>query len=263
MAVFIFSILEKKLHGGGYSSVSATLELMRTALDVGQFDYYQILQGLDYPIASNLEISYFLSSHKGTEFINAASEEDLTRSRDKYRYCLRWYFDKDGNPFHAATHLFSKVFVRLAANFNFQPRVPRVNDGERRLIIYRGWAHFCITYEAVRYILNYCETHPKFCDFFHHVYAPDESFFHTILYNNDELMKKTVRGRALRKEERNHFTLLNLTYFEYPHLVRVFKTVSEWPTLRDSGYLYFRKATSSESAELLDYIDSLHESERL
>ena len=41
--------------------------------------------------------------------------------------------------------------------------------------------------------------------------------------------------------------------------VTLFKEKKDWPKLRDSGFLYFRKA-SSESRELLDYIDQIHES---
>lgn len=36
-----------------------------------------------------------------------------------------------------------------------------------------------------------------------------------------------------------------------------FKEKKDWPKLRDSGFLFFRKA-SSESKELLDYIDEQH-----
>lgn len=49
----------------------------------------------------------------------------------------------------------------------------------------------------------------------------------------------------------------NLTYFEYPTEVTLFKEKKDWPKLRDSGFLFFRKV-SSESKELLDYIDEQH-----
>ena len=41
--------------------------------------------------------------------------------------------------------------------------------------------------------------------------------------------------------------------------VTLFKEKKDWPKLRDSGFLYFRKA-SGESRELLDYIDQIHAS---
>jgi len=52
-------------------------------------------------------------------------------------------------------------------------------------------------------------------------------------------------------------TLLNVTYFEYPVYVVLFKDKSDFDKLYSTNYLFFRKA-SSESKELLDYIDSYH-----
>ena len=49
----------------------------------------------------------------------------------------------------------------------------------------------------------------------------------------------------------------NLTYFEYPADVTLFTEKKDWPKLRDSGFLFFRKA-SSQSKELLDFIDEQH-----
>ena len=49
----------------------------------------------------------------------------------------------------------------------------------------------------------------------------------------------------------------NLTYFEYPVYVTLFKEKKDWEKLKRSGFLFFRKA-SSESKELLDFIDEEH-----
>ena len=246
---------------GGYSAIKATITLMESAIGIGEFDYYQILQGSDYPIASNKEISDYLDANKGKEFIKAVCEEDSTQNRDRHKYCLHWRLDSTTNPFRIMENNITKLLWRLIRNSSFLVPVPRIYDGERYMIIYRGWAQFCLSEETVRYILDYYYNHPKFIKFFKHVYAPDESFFHTIIFNNEELAKRTIAGGALSDADRSIKSMLNLTYFEYPTVVRVFKNVSEWPVLRDSGYLYFRKASSSESSELLDYIDSLHESE--
>lgn len=69
------------------------------------------------------------------------------------------------------------------------------------------------------------------------------------------LVKCTPDGKAITRPHLTNFE--NLTYFEYPTEVTLFKEKKDWPKLRDSGFLFFRKV-SSESKELLDYIDEQH-----
>ena len=125
-------------------------------------------------------------------------------------------------------------------------------DG-RKHHIFRGWAHFALTHEAVKYVLDFSRIHPKFNEKFRSVYAPDESYFHTIIYNS-KFVDNTPHKGPISEEERNLKNLLNLTYFEYPAAVREFKSKDEYEYLKQTGYLYFRKV-SSASAELLDCID--------
>ena len=75
------------------SSVDAMLLLMRKAISTQSFDYYQILQGADYPIVSNEEISKYLNINKGTEFINAYCETNALSNKVKAKYILKWYLD--------------------------------------------------------------------------------------------------------------------------------------------------------------------------
>ena len=67
-------------------------------------------------------------------------------------------------------------------------------------------------------------------------------------------VKNTPNGRAVTKPYLSDFE--NLTYFEYPVTVTLFKEKKDWHKLRDSCFLYFRKA-SSDRRELLDYIDQI------
>lgn len=230
---------------------------MQCAVDVGGFDYYQILQGRDYPIANNNAISDFLEAHRGKDFINAVCEENSFSNKDRHKYALYWRLGPTANPLFLMEKIISKLSYKIVLRSHFLLPVPRIVDGDSKLLIYRGWAHFCLSDRTTKYVLEYNRNHPKIRRFFEHVYAADESFFHTIIFNNEELVKNTITGRVLNESERCLKAMLNLTYFEYPHYVRVFKDISEWPILRDSGYLYFRKVSSSNS-ELLDYIDALH-----
>ncbi len=124
--------------------------------------------------------------------------------------------------------------------------------------IFQGCAQFSITSELVEYILKFHDNNPQFNRYFKSMYAPDEAYFHTIIHNSDYV--KNVRKKNIPLNP--HLTdLENLTYFEYPDKVILFTQKEDYIKLKESGFLYFRKA-SSESNELLDYIDRIHVEEQ-
>lgn len=245
----------EKVYWAGFHSITATIQAYQTALDYGEFDYYQILQGLDYPIWSNREIDRFFEQNRGTEFIRAIDDTNATELMVRFRYVLYWKFDSE-NPFIKLYHNFN--FAQLLWFKHLLPvKKPYLSLHHKQYHIYRGWAHFALTDAAVRYIVDFYESNPEFNRYFEHVYAADESYFHTILFNSP-FVSKTVDGKPVAEEDRSYAAYLNLTYFEYPKEgVTVFTHKEDYKKLLDTGYPFFRKATSN-SHELLDYIDAEH-----
>ena len=86
-------LLDNRINVWWGASVDALLLLMRKAISTQSFDYYQILQGSDYPIVSNEEISKYLNTNIGTEFINAYCESNAFFNKVKAKYILKWYLD--------------------------------------------------------------------------------------------------------------------------------------------------------------------------
>lgn len=237
------------IYWAGWNSVLATIALMKEALESGA-DRYVILQGLDYPIFSNRQIKQFFTEHADTEFIKAVN---CTRSKiiPNYKLCYGyWFMDKGG--------LFTSVMARLTKYPNthgWKYRRGYYRYKGKKMEVYRGWAHIALTKSCVSYLLDFYRNNPKFNRYFKHVFAQDECYFHTIIYNSP-FAGKTVLGKAT--EDTYVYTeLMNLTYYEYPkYAVTVFKRREDYERLKQSGCLYFRKATS-ESKELLDYIDTI------
>lgn len=242
------------VYWAGYNSIQATVALLRAASDILQFDRYVLLQGADYPIRSNKEIEHFFAIHPDTEFIKAVSETKASNNSDKYKYVLKHYMDAPG--FWA--HIVNALTRRISKYWPFSLPAPRIRIDGKKCEIYRGWAQIALTDQAVRYILDFYGTHPKYNSFFKKVFAADESYFHTIIYNSP-FRAKTLDGHPLPESSRTIHGMLNLTYFEYPYFVRIYTKKEEFKLLYDSGFLYFRKA-GSESKELLDYIDNFHAS---
>ena len=236
------------VYWGGYSVIIATRSLIEEAYNY-KCDRYVIIHGADYPLYSNGHIAEFFEKHRDVEFINAV-DETIGNKREWYRYVPKNYLD---NP---------NIVKRLKNRVNVEywrsclPKIPAnctINYDGKEHHIYRGWAHFAITHECAEFILDFSRSHDEFNDFFKHVYVPDESYFHTIIYNSD-FVRNTVHGKPISEEERSLKSMLNLTYFEYPSSVREFKYADEFEYLRNTGCLFFRKATS-KSKELLDRID--------
>lgn len=243
------------IYWGGFNSVIATVETYREALSYAHFDYYQILQGLDYPICSNREIDTYLGKHQGREFIRAIDDTEATELIDIFRYEPHWNFDSDKLSSKILKY-FNIVQLKILKHiFCVKKRIIDV-DG-KPFHIYRGWAHFALSNDAVKYCVDFYDKHPEFNQYFRHIYSSDESYFHTIIFNSP-FLSKVIDGRSIPQSERSYNAYLNLTYFEYPKEgVVIFTKSSDYKKLRATGYLFFRKA-SSESKDLLDYIDQQH-----
>lgn len=255
------------VHWGGYSSIEATINLLKEALLKDKqekkngeegYDYFVILQGLEYPIRNNIEIHSFFENNNGKEFIKA---QNISLSYDPnsiHKYRFYWYLDNNGNVLITALHLLNTFFLKKLKIIPKLKKSYTQNNKKEKMDLYQGCAQFGITKILAEYIVEFNENNQKFNNYFKTVYAPDESYFHTIVYNSP-FIKNTIDGCAVTRDKLTDFS--NLTYFEYPSTVRLFTKKEDWQILSQTNFLFVRKV-SSASFELLDYIDSLHEKER-
>lgn len=255
-------VLENRVtvYWGGYSSVEATINLFRAALEKGSFDRFVILQGLDYPIKSNSEIHEFFEANKTTEFIRAQNISDCNNPKETHKYSLYWYLDRTDDKIKRIFHWFTnginyRIFLRTWIIPHFKKNYVKDRTG-KKMKIYQGSALFGTTQQLAEYIVHFHDENKGFNRYFQSMYAADESYFHTIVYNSP-FIEYTQDKKADTRSNLKVMDLKNLTYFEYPVIAILFTKKEDWPKLRDSGYLYFKKA-SSESKELLDYIDEQH-----
>ncbi len=239
---------------GSYSAIEATINLMRETVGKG-YDRIIILQGLEYPIKSNIEIDNFFVNNR-TEYMLAQNISNSTDFKEIHKYRLYWYLGKR-NIFIKLLHMMNCLCLK----FGKIPKLKKnyaIDKSGNHMQIYQGCAQFGITSELVEYILKFHDNNPKFNHYFKSMYAPDEAYFHTIVHNSD--YAKNVKKKDIPLNP--HLTdLENLTYFEYPDEVVLFTKKEDYIKLKESGFLYFRKA-SSASNELLDYIDRIHEKEQ-
>ncbi|MDT4373494.1 beta-1,6-N-acetylglucosaminyltransferase [Blautia coccoides] len=249
--VFIDNRIEN--YWGGFNSIIATMELIRAVLSNGKkFDRIVLLQGKDYPLHSPAYIHAFFQKHKSEEFCKAKNISISKKPRDYMKCCGYWYQDHKGR-------MYDKLIVRALGIFNTKLKIkyrsPFFKDGTECWDVYKGWAQFALTAECAEYVLSVYDSNLHFNRYMKHRFPPDEIYVHTILYNS--LYKERISTYSLipRKASTWKSSDLNLTYFEYPTTVTVFKNRNIFIELNGTNALFFRKAVLPESTELLDEID--------
>jgi hypothetical protein len=232
---------------GGYNSILATMRTIKLALSTDDYDRFVLLQGQDYPLYSPGEIHEFFEAHRDTEFCKAKDISASTDKKDYMKCCGFWLMD-------VKLSFLTKCVRALLHGFNavgIKYRSPVFKASAQTWNIYHGWAQFALTRDCIKYILNVHENNPAFNQYMKHRFPPDEIYIHSIIHNSPfkEKVPKDVVVRRSGEE-----TLLNLTYFEYPLYVTVFKDKEDYQWLRNTGCLFVRKVNST-STDLLDEID--------
>lgn len=242
-----------KVFWGGYNAIHASFELIRTALrNENGYDYYVMMQNLDYPIKTNAEIKHFFEEHKGKEFIRGCP---IARTKDwEFSRKYKLFYMKD-NPYGKASKknpiklLISIVEMLMSITTIGFDGIIHDNDG--KYDIYYGCAQWAITDECVKYLDNFERTHKRFNKRMKIMQFPDEEYFHTVVHNSN------FKERCYKHDEMQKRWLVNwrnLTYFEFPKEVTVL-TKADYQKLKNVPDLFCRKVRSDISRELLDELD--------
>ena len=243
----------QRVYWGGYNAVEATLALLRTALQSAQnYDYYVLLQNLDYPVRSNTYIEEFFKNYQGTEFIRGCK---IANTKD-WHYASKYkIYNQRDDDFYLTNK--SKVrkymrYLRLALmsiktiGFNGV-----IKENGHSYDIHYGAAQWAITRECAQYIIEFEKSHPKFNHTMKHIQFPDEEYFHTIVHNSK------FKYNCVKYDEPEQRWLVNwrnLHYFEFPKTVTVFNE-HDFEKIMKQDVLFVRKVRSGISDNLMDKID--------
>lgn len=233
---------------GGFNSIIVTIKLLKFAREHGGYSRYVLLQGQDFPLVSAEKIHAFFEENE-TEYCKA---KDITVSKKKGDYMKwagYWYMDCcSRNPFKMGLrYLFNRI-NRLGIRY----RKGTFDANGEPWHVYKGWAQFALTDSCVNHIISVYENNKAYNKFMKHRFPPDEIYIHTIIHNSP--FRNKVSNLPIYNREGKE-TLLNVTYFEYPDEVTVFKEASEYAWLKETGCLFVRKVNTSSNA-LLKEIES-------
>ena len=157
---------------GGWSFQDAIIRLIRDAFSNG-FDYYVLLSGNDYPIRPNSFLYNKLST--GDEFISMNKGFDLEKPEDRLKY---YYFDCfDRRNFRSVKTVFFYLMEKTSRLF-FQKKSYPFQQ------IYYGPSWWALSHDCLKFVLDQIDNNKDYIRFYKTCWAPDESFFQTIIGNS-------------------------------------------------------------------------------
>jgi len=234
---------EKRIpvYWGEFSGVQAILLLIRQALESPEYDYLILLSGSEYPLRSTNYIHTFLEENQGLEFINMLKMPAPGKPISRINR-LRLQSDKPVR----------RLAVRALARLGSFQRDYRKYLGS--LEPYSGLTWWALTRDACRYILEFVERNQPVVEFFQDVFAPEETFFHTILGNS--AFRCRIRRSLLYEDWRipgGHPAMItgqHVAFFEAQEIVCV-------NDFYGRGELLFARKFSDQTLNLIDRVDEM------
>lgn len=237
-----FSQRRIPVHWGEFSQIEATMLLLDEALFSSDYDYFVFLQGSTYPLRSGTYIQRFLEQNRGLEFMNAVKMPAPGYPLFKIN-TRRYPSDKPLRRF--ALRALAKLGL---AQRDYRKYLPGIEA-------YAGHACWALTRDACTYIRRFAASNVHFVEYFRNTFAPDESFFHTIIGNSPfrANLRKNLVYADWSASKGDHPSLLNdkhLRFFEAREKVWV---EDEW----GAGEMLFARKLSDDRLDLVERIDGM------
>lgn len=231
------------------SLVTATLRLMRDAAAARpDADYFVLLSGACYPLQPVHYIESYLAQHRGTEFIEVYGLPNAQFGKPLGR--LTHYWIKKGKPLARLRWPLQRLLNRILPPRDYTKAL----DGGEPVTGSQWW---CLSGDAVRYVLDYNERRPALYRFCKYVDCSDEFFFQAVLWNSPF------------RDKISH----SLTYTDWKPgmsspetIVASYLARFQGPVIRDSEHnncpnekreVLFARKFSPASGAVLDQIDAL------
>jgi len=169
-----------------FSGVDAILVLIRQALARPErYDHFVLLSGSEYPLRSGKYIHTFLDANPDQDFISMVKMPAPGKPISRIN-TLRYTSDKPVRRFA------SKALAKLGLSRRDHKKYLQ------GLEPYSGITWWTLSRKSCEYILDFMEHNPYVENYFRNTFAPEESFFHTILGNSP--LQSKVRGGLLYED---------------------------------------------------------------
>src|SRR6476469_971911 len=153
-----------KIYWAGYGTIQATINGFEEITGKG-YDYINVISAQDFPIKSAEFIYQYISERKGKEFIQCLTVDEEWKdggSRIYNYHLINWQIP--------GRHRLEKILNRLLPKRKFPM--------DHKLVGGANW--FTLTDEAVQYLLNFLNLHPRLVRYYKYCWGADEFIFSTI-----------------------------------------------------------------------------------
>lgn len=190
-------IPRKKIYWGTMSIVNCEIELLKAAIR-GNYSYYHLISGVDFPLKSQDFIHDYLEN-ENSEFFSVHEDGEYN---DDFGYKIKYYFPLlkiVGRGYFSGKGKKATLMRRIGncqiALMNFQKKhgVDRTKKYPD-ITFYKGAQWFTITHDFAKYIIDNSKTISKM---YWLTNAPDEIAISTLVMNSD--FKNRVKRMNLRE----------------------------------------------------------------
>lgn len=166
----LFFIKRTSVEWGGVSMIKATLNLLSESAK-GNYDYYHLLSGVDFPIKSNKHIAEFFEKNKGKEFVGFCDvDKQLMENRLAYYHLING--NKVRNSYRM--HNLNEKLIRIQKKLN----IKHIRDVS---CFRKGCNWFSITNQLAQDLVK---NSSKLLKIYKYTNCADEIFLQTYIYQN-------------------------------------------------------------------------------
>jgi Core-2/I-Branching enzyme len=237
--IFLKENQRVKVNWGGFSQVTAILNLLKVALSLSSvaFDRYCLLSGSDFPIKELSYIQTQFSSQK--EFIRIDRELGTSSNPKQSKKVKRFYF---------------RDYPEFGGNW-LSGIVPRKLNAKTKL--YHGSQWWALTDEFIKYTFSFLKDNPDYIDFYKYTNASDEIFFHSIIKHSpfsENIIHDFEKSACLSDfMSVNEYGCHYMSWGEGDRSPKILDA-SDISFLIDSTALFARKFDEKISAELISIL---------
>jgi hypothetical protein len=234
-----------RVNWGGYTQVVFQRNMIQCAID-SQYSYKRIvmLTGTDYPTVSN-EVLVETLCNTDKEFIigfDINREEYQSGRRPPHQNRFLYVYRYDNGK-----------FVRGVFNHLKIHRVKSVDDFEYKY--YYGSEYWCLSYECVKELMDAWDRDEKLQHIMKSVFAPSESWIHTLFFNS------SYADKGIQYRDYEHRELANLSPLEYFYYVGKVKVLNDgdYEAIVKSNKMFCRKVIAGQSDLLIELLNAKRE----
>lgn len=237
------------VYWAGFNMIEATKSLIRETEDNRHlYKRCILLSGNDYPITSNEKIHEFFEINSNIEFIRGFN---VTQSNSKqYLNHIKRYHLRDS---FKNINIISKLIQKLVSFFPAKPSYILLRNG---LVfdVFFGSQWWALTPKCIKEIIEIADKYPEIDNYFRYSFSPDEKYFHSLFFNSSFKNNNIDKGVGNYK---------GIGTYKWSNIHLIHPSLSKWYKYKDreevleSEKLFLRKVNSSESNELLDFLDKI------